>query len=299
MSKSVTIFGATGAQGSPVVKEALAQGLTVRAVARDADKVARLHPDAHAVAATFDDVDALADALHGVDAAFAHLPTPVTPEDPARWLGNLITAAHRVSLPLMVYTTGGSSGARYASSVLIDGLTAQMHALQQSGIPTIVLQPTVYLENLQIDMMVPKLRSEGVLDYPPVRPEMKVTWTSHLDQAVIAVAALMRPDLAGNAYEIGTPGPLTGGELATYFSATMEKPVEFAPLSPQAFGERSAVAMENPALGFLITDLYEAIAKLTDDGMVIDTGRIEEIFNVKLTPVEQHIKNWAKSTLSA
>lgn len=59
-----------------------------------------------------------------------------------------ITAVHKASLPLLIYTTSGPTGSRYAPSVVIDGGTGGMQAVQNSGIPSIVLQPTIYLENL-------------------------------------------------------------------------------------------------------------------------------------------------------
>lgn len=74
MNQTVAIFGATGAQGTPVVRAALARGLNVRAVARDVAKISNAHPEAAAFAAHFDDEDSLTQALTGVSAAFVHLP---------------------------------------------------------------------------------------------------------------------------------------------------------------------------------------------------------------------------------
>ena len=295
MTQTVAIFGATGAQGAPVVQEALTQGLTVRAVARDVVKINQMHPKAQAFEATLSDEDAVAEALAGVDAAFVHLPMPQNPDDPAKWMQAFFSAAHRVSLPLLVYTTSGTSGSRYPSSVMIDGSTGGMQAVLASGIPAIVLQPTIYLENLMPDLFVPNLKSEGVLDYPPVPSDMKITWTSHRDQARVAVAALTRPDLAENSYEIGTPNALTGGELADLLSDWVGKPVTFAPTSPAAFGQRVGDAIGNPGAGFALTDLYGALATMGSDDMVINTQAVEEIFDVKLSSVAQHISTWAKS----
>ena len=284
MSQIVAIFGATGAQGAPVVHEALAKGMTVRAVARDAAKIGRMHPQAQAVAA----------ALDGVDAAFVHLPIPLTPDDPATWIKTLFGAAHRVSLPLLVYTTGGSSGDRYPSSAMIDGTTAGMQAVLASGIASIALQPTFYLENLLQDLFVPLLRSKGILDYPPLPAGMKVSWTSHIDQARIAVAALSRPDLAGNAFEIATPAVLTGGELAGHLASWLDKPVRFAPISPADFGQRVGDALSNPGAAFALTDLYGALNRMGDDDMAIDSASAAATFGVEPTPVAGHIANWSK-----
>ena len=299
MSQHVAVFGATGAQGAPVVREALAKGMSVRAVARDAAKIEQMHPKAQAFAATLDDENAVAAALDGVDAAFVHLPMPQSPDDPAMWMKVLFAAAHRVSLPLLVYTTGGSSGDRYPNSAIVDAGTAAMKAVLGSGIPSIVLQPSIYLENLQTDMIAPRLKSEGVLDYPPLGGSQRVMWTSHWDQARVAVAALARPDLAGNAYEVATPGALTGTELAALLSNWLGRPVRYEPLTPAALGQRVGDALGNPGASFALTDLYGAMARMGDDDMVVDTAPLEAAFDVKLTPVADHIAGWDKETAAA
>lgn len=294
MTKTVAIFGATGAQGAPVVTTALNHGFTVRAVARNAAKVAEIHPSAQAYEAGLDDEDAIAAALDGVDAAFLHLPMPQKPEDPQNWLKAFISAAHRVSLPLLVYTTSGPSGARFPSSVVIDGGTGGMQAVLGSGIPAIVLQPAIYLENLLPPFFLPNLRTEGKLDYPPFSADLKVQWTSHGDQARIAVAALSRPDLAGQSFEIGSAEALTGSELANLVSGWVGREVTFDPMTPADFGQRVGDAIGSPGVAFALSDLYGALAKMDGDDMVLDIAALETLFDVKLTSVAEHIANWPK-----
>ncbi len=292
MNQTVTIFGATGAQGAPVVKEALAKGMTVRAVARDAAKLARMHPNAEAVAADLGDVDAVTKALKGTDAAFVHLPIPMAADDSQKWLGGIIAAAHAARLPLMVYTTSGPSGDKYPSSMMIDGTNTGAQAISNSGIEAIILRPAIYLENLLPPLFAPLLRDKGIADYPPLRQAQKVMWTSHHDQARIAVAALTRPDLAGNSYDIGSPEAVTGSELAVLLGNWLERPVTFAPISPAEFGQRVGDALANPGIAMALTDLYEALAKMPDEGMVVDTKSLEETFGVSLVSIADHIKNW-------
>jgi len=292
-SKTFAIFGATGAQGSPVVKEALAKGHTVRAIARDAAKIASHHPDAIAVAADLSDEDAVAKALEGVDAAFLHFPMPSGPDDSQNWAAAFFSAAHKVNLPLLVYVTGGPSGDRFPSSVIVDATTQGMNAVLGSGVPSIVLQSAVYLENLQPEIFLPDLRSKGRLDYPPIPQGLKMQWTSHKDQATLAVAALSRPDLAGNAFEIGSPQALTGADLAELIQVWVGRDVTFDPMTPDEFGTRVGDAIGSPGATFALGDLYGAIAKLNGEDMAVDTDALETMFNVKLTAVADHIKSWA------
>jgi uncharacterized protein YbjT (DUF2867 family) len=292
MNQIVAVFGATGAQGAPVVNQALKSGMTVRAVARDEDKIRSFHPEAEACSAALDDEEALVKVLSGVDAAFLHLPMPTSQDDTAKWMRAFFAAAHRVSLPLLVYSTSGSSGERYPASFIIDSSTAGMQAVLSSGIPAIVLQPSIYLENLQVGVFLPKLQDEGVLDYPPLSSSQKVTWTSHIDQARVAVAALTRPDLAGRAYEIGTPDAVTGAELASIIGRWIGKSVTYTPSSPEDFGQRVGDVFGSPATAFALTDLYGALSKMEDDALVVDTQAVEEVFGITLTPLSEHIQSW-------
>ena len=258
-----------------------------------------MHPEATPVAATLDDQDALVRALDGVDAAFIHLPMPSSPEDPQTWMAAFFVAAHRVSLPLIVYSTSGSAGERFPSSIMIDASTAGMQAVLNGGIPAIALIPNVYLENLMEPFMLPRLQSEGILDYPPVPESLRVQWTSHQDQAVVAAAALTRPDLAGSTYEVGTTDAVTGAELAELLEGYVGRKVTFAPLSPQDFGARIGETFGSPDVGFALTDLYSALASMGDQDMVQDPSEIEEVFDVKLTSVRDHIQSWGRAKLVA
>lgn len=293
-SKTVAVFGATGAQGAPVVEAALDAGHSVRAVARDAAKIAEMHTGVEAYAADLNDKDAIQTALTGVNAAFLHLPLPTGPDDIQNWMEAFLAAAHEVSLPLLVYTTGGPTGERFPSSVVVDGGTQGMNALLNCGVPTIVLQPAVYLENLLPPVFAPLLRSEGKLDYPPVKQSLKMQWTSHHDQARVAAAALARPDLAGQAFEIGSPAALTGPELAQHASNWLGRSVTFDPMTPEAFGQRVGDALGNPGVAFALADLYGSISQLDGDEMAVDTARIESVFDVQLTSVVDHLAGWPK-----
>lgn len=222
-------------------------------------------------------------------------PQPSGPDDSQNWAKAFFCAAHKMSLPLLVCFTGGPSGDRFPSSVIVDATTQGMNAVLKSGIPSIVLQSAIYLENLKPEVFLPGLRTEGRLDYPPTPRDLKVQWTSHLDQATLAVAALSRPDLAGKAFEIGTPNALTGDELATLISGWVNQAVTFDPMSPEAFGQRVGEAFNIPGAAFALGDLYGAISKLNGDAMAIDTRTLEEILNVQLTSVADHIKGWPKA----
>lgn len=207
---------------------------------------------------------------------------------------NLFSAAHKAALPLLVYSTTGTAGSRYPSATLIDGNTAAMETVLSSGIPAIVLHPTLYLENLLVDLFVPTLKTDGILDYPALPARQTVSWTSHEDQALIAAAALSRPDLAGRSFEIASRNAVTGEEMAVLLEDWAGTAVTYAPTSPKDFGDRIAAIFQNPATGSLLTELYTALSSMDIGTMRVDTQTLEDTFDVSLGSVQERISSWKK-----
>ena len=65
---------------------------------------------------------------------------------------------------------------------LIDGVTG-------SGVPTAVVAPRLYLENLLLPVVLAPTREEGVLRYP-LPTSFPVSWSSHLDVAEVVARLL-------------------------------------------------------------------------------------------------------------
>ena len=123
---------------------------------------------------------------------------------------------------------------------------------------------------------------------------MHVQWTSHVDQALIAVAALQRPDLAGQSFDIGSPGALTGAELAAALGPWVGRDLSFEPTTPSVFGKRVAETIGNPGAEFALSDSYSALASMGQTDMVVDTAELEQLFDVTLTKAADHIAAWPK-----
>lgn len=181
---------------------------------------------------------------------------------------------------------------RYTYAQPIAGAGAAANAILGSGLTAIVLTPALYLENLTIPLFAPRLREEGILDYPPIRPSQRITWTSQVDQARVVVAAFGNPELAGTAYGIGSRGPLTCQELAGHLSGWVGRRVTCALTTPAAFGQRVAMALGSPASGAVPEALYIALSALPDDGHDIDVAAVEAAFGVTLSSPGEHIAGW-------
>src|SRR5690625_4672279 len=108
--RKLLVFGATGTQGHPVVEEALAAGLEVRAVTRNvAAARARLTPSAEFVRADLLDADSVVDAMTGCQAVFFHLNHMPDTDEAQQTVDNVLAAARAHELERMVFTTSGRS----------------------------------------------------------------------------------------------------------------------------------------------------------------------------------------------
>lgn len=284
-----TVLGPTGAQGAPVVARLLADGHRVRAAARDVRAIRTRWGDrVEAVALDLASPASVAEALAGADGAFLHLPLPAGIQQAMANAAGLVEGVARASPPVAVYTTSGPGFDALTGSQAVDAGRRVVAALLGTGTPIVVLRPTLYLGNLHQPDVLAQIR-DGVLAYPPVSADRPLSWTDHDDQAAIAVAALLRPDLAGTVTDIATPGPLTGLELAGAIAAASGRPLRYAPLTPAGFGEQLGRTLGNPGLGAVIAEMYAAIGSLPPDGAVVDTRRVEERFGIRLPTTRERI----------
>jgi NAD(P)H dehydrogenase (quinone) len=291
MTQPFVIFSAASAQAFAVAQTAINQGISVKAVLRPGKKSSLTGP--HELAqADLTDVDSLVSAMVGVRAAFFHLPIPAGPGQSTLHLRNFLTAAKLAELPLLIFSSSSFADDSFSSTPLIDGNKYAVKQVLESGVPAVVLKPGLYLENLLVPFFVPSLE-QGVLDYPPMNKDQPMSWTSHWDQALLAVAALSNSQLIGNAYNIASSQPVTPLELAAILGKHRGNSLlQFRQIKPEQFAERVGRALNNPSLDFLLADLYRSINQEAAANLIVDTDRLQKMFDVKLLSVSERIRDW-------
>jgi NAD(P)H dehydrogenase (quinone) len=291
MDQPFVVFSAASAQAFAVAQTAINQGVTVRAVQRPGKISALTGPHA-LVHADLTDIHSLVSAMAGVRAAFFHLPIPSSPGQSELHLRNFLTAAKLAELPLLIFSSSSFADDSFSSTPLIDGNKYAVKQVLESGLAVVVLKPGLYLENLLVPFFVPNLE-QGVLDYPPMKKDQPMSWTSHWDQALLAVAALSNPQLVGNVYKIASSQSVTPTELAAIVGKLRgDSQIQFQQIKPEEFAERVGRALNNPNLNFLLADLYRSINQEAAANLIVDTDRLQTLFGVKLLSVSERIHAW-------
>jgi uncharacterized protein YbjT (DUF2867 family) len=243
---TVVVHGATGSQGLPVVRALLERGHRVRGLARHAEHLAALAPDAEPVAVDLADPGALADAYAGADAVVAQLPLVFDPERAAAQAQAVGAAVAQAGVARVVLNTGGPNPPEPVGVPYLDARTHLRQALEAGPARTLTLGPAAaYAENLALPGSARRVL-EGMLAYP--LPEfVPVPWLATADLAAYAADAV-RSGEEGSLVLVG-PEALTGTSAAAAIGGAVGRELAWATIEPAEYEEllRGAIGPEAAA----------------------------------------------------
>lgn len=219
----ITVFGATGNTGAPLVDSLLAKGSKVRAVTSDPAKVDVLKAKGcEAVTANFTDPAALERACAGAERIYLVTPAHL---DMRRWKANVIGAAKAAGVRHVVLATG--LGASPKARVTFGQWHSETQELvKESGLDWTFVQPTYFMQNLL--WQVGNIAKTGVYHDDLGGP---VAWIDARDIADVAAEALTGPGHEGKTYGLTGPEALTGEDIAAMLSEVTGRAITCAPLS--------------------------------------------------------------------
>ncbi len=248
MAGTILVYGATGTQGTPVEDQLLKQGKDTRVVTRDAGNAAHWAARGAEVAvADLGDPESLAAANDGIDRVVLQLPLQYDFELHEAYGRNAVDAAKAAGVKLVVYNTsahvisGENVHAYEARQEVVDYLLA-------SGIPSVVIRPTFYYEIFLGPWIRPGIVDSGVVAFP-LPAQFPMSWISAEETAAYAVAALDRPDLAGQEFDLGGPEALTGDNIAARFGEVMGRSMTYVSIDPDDY-ERSLAPIFGETVAF-------------------------------------------------
>jgi NAD(P)H dehydrogenase (quinone) len=202
------------------------------------------------VVANLADPESLNSAFKGVTHATITIPLVYDPAIVSNYARNIANAAVKAGVKRLVFNANVRPPTQTTGIAAFDTRTDAEKILRASGIPTICLQPAVYLENLLAPPVMSAMKQTGQLYYP-LPADMRVSWLSLDDLAKAVYAAHKITSIPDQAIPIGAP-PLSGNELAVELSNAIGKPLTFVPLDPKIF--------EISLVGFLGADVAKGVA---------------------------------------
>jgi uncharacterized protein YbjT (DUF2867 family) len=215
----IAVVGATGTVGSEVVRQLVAAGHRVRAVARDLAKAAKLDDAAEIVQADLAEPKSLATAFADADKVFVLANGPAIAMQ-----GNAFAAAKRAGVRHIV----GLSAQELDFRELADAPLGQWHleserSLQQSGVPWTILRPSSFASNMLIPFLFDLKQGAAMLPAgngkeAPIDPR---------DIAAVAVKTLTTPGHEGKTYVLTGPALLSFTEMTAKASAVAGKPLRY------------------------------------------------------------------------
>jgi uncharacterized protein YbjT (DUF2867 family) len=285
---SVLVYGATGGQGSAIVRAALAVGATVRVLLRRG--VVNPFGDLVDIArGDLADPARLRLANFGIDKVVLTLPQIADRAMVTRLGRNAIDAAKAAGVKLLVLNTSGPVPPTPVDVAAIDARIEIEAYLRASEIPSIILRPPLYMGNLIAPWSAAAIVHRGLLAYP-LPADFPVSWISWEDLAAFAVEALKRPHLADRAFDIGGPEALTGAEMVEALSAAVGGPVAHIPMPLAAFAAALNAALGAP-MGDEIAAFYAWLQKQAISPLAIDPESALSELPIKPT----RLVEWAKA----
>jgi uncharacterized protein YbjT (DUF2867 family) len=219
----ITVFGATGTTGAPLVDTLLAMGATVRAVTSDPSKLDALKAKGcDAVAADFTDPATLERACHGAEKTYLVTPAHL---DMRQWKANVIEAAKVAGARHVVVATGLGASPK-AGLTFGKWHSETQEQLKESGLDWTFIQPTYFMQNLL--WQASNIVKDGVYHDDLGGP---VTWIDARDIADVAAEALTAPGYESKGLGLTGPEALAGEDIAALLSEVTGRNVTCAPLS--------------------------------------------------------------------
>ncbi|WP_205855872.1 SDR family oxidoreductase, partial [Phytoactinopolyspora endophytica] len=256
------VVGATGAQGAAVARGLVSDGRRVRGLTRSPAGFGRLPDGVEPAVADLADPAQLAGAFADVTHVSLTLPMVFEPALVASYVDNVAKSAAAAGVRRLVFNSGTGVPDAMTDVTAFETRRGAAATLLSSDVPTVVLHPLIYLENLCSPWVAGPAMHEGVVRYP-LPAGLPVAWLCHDDLGAATVAALTRDGLAGTTLRIGGPDAVTGPELADEIGVALGRTVEYAEQDVDEF-ERGLVYAIGADAAAGVASTYRWLA--TDDG---------------------------------
>ena len=231
----VLVTGATGSQAKPLVYQLVSKGYEVYALTRNIAEGENFdNASVQLIEGDLLNKEDVLKAMTGMDTLAMHIPFFMQQPEVAG--ENLVEAAVQAGIQKIVWNTAGLILPVQTGNPAYDVRGRVKALLEESGIDHVILQPTVYAENLLGPWTAPFVKDENRATYP-LPLDFKVGWLPSEDMAKAMVAAIRKPEFNGRSLVISGRQTLDGQGLAKAFTEGLGRKIEYSPMLPEDFGK--------------------------------------------------------------
>jgi len=259
----ILVTGATGQVGSQLIPQLLDRNVPVRALTRDASKLARWGDRVEIVAGSFDQPETLQAAMQGVEQMFL-MSTGVGAEQ----VEAAMTAAKQAGVRHAVFLS--SMGANDPTLLLGKWHHDREEAIRASGLAWTFLRPGFFMSNTL--MWAETIKTQGAVYFPG--GEGQVAPIDPQDIAAVAALALTQSGHDGQIYELTGPELITTGEQVEILSHVLDKPLRYVDVPPDAAREEMLKSGIPAIFVEAITELY---ARMREGRGALKTDTFERV----------------------
>ncbi|WP_395063230.1 SDR family oxidoreductase [Flavobacterium sp.] len=234
----ILVFGASGSQQFNVIGEAKKKGADVIAATSSEKSFEKLaQAGATPVMANLSDTTKMLEITKEIDAIAFMIPVSLpNPFDGLEYAKNVIDAAKANGVKKLVWNTSGWLESQKIGSPVDDVKLDVLDYLKNSGLDYVIIQPTIYMENMMGPFCAPFITNANKLAYPT--PEaMPIGWIASRDVNAFVVEAIYNRELKSDVFKISGLDNLKGNDTAAEFSKGVAVEIAYYPQKPQEFGE--------------------------------------------------------------
>lgn len=260
----ILVFGANGSQQFNVIGEAKKKGAEVVAATSSEASFEKLqHAGATPVLANMSDAFKMQEITKDIEAIAFMVPVSLpNPLDGLQYAKNVIDAAKANSVKKIVWNT---SGWLAPQKIGIPGEDVKLDIrdyLKNSGIDYVIIEPTIYMENMMGPFCAPFVKNEKKLAYPT--PEaMPIGWIASRDVSAFVVEAIYNARLKADTFQISGLENLKGNALAEQFSKGVGEKIVYHTQPAKEFGDiLKPYVGEAGAAG--VASFYESLQNATE-----------------------------------
>ncbi|QIH34771.1 MULTISPECIES: SDR family oxidoreductase [Sphingobacterium] len=289
----ILVFGATGSQQFNVISEGIKKGAEVIAATSSGKSFEKLsQAGATPVLANLSDAQRIVEITKDIDAIAFMIPVSLqNPFDGLQYAKNVIDAAKKNSVKKIVWNTSGWLESEKVGSPVDDVKLDVRDYLQNSGINYVIIEPTIYMENLMGGFCAPFIKNEKKLAYPT--PEaMPIGWIASRDVSAFVVEAIYNQDLTSDSFQISGLENLSGNETADNFSKGVGENIVYYPQPPKEFKD-ILTPFVGEAGAASVASYYESLQNANEYPKKFnpDMSGVLEKLPVKMTSLEEWAKN--------